>query len=252
MPPPQIKSIFPAGWVLPPSITERFGESAGRQRAMLGDGHLLLILHAPPGHDDTKREARFFWRDPAGNWKASIGGVGIIAVKRHVQDFVERIEKLEAAFHTATRAGDYFEMLQTLAPIHRTTRNMHATLQQARELLPEDRELISIRDQAGEVEREAELLYADMKNGLDFTVARRSEEMAERSYDMTVSSHRLNLLAALFFPVATVSSIFGMELKHGLEDEHTPPGLFWIILLVGLMIGSFLLILIGRKPPLRP
>ena len=34
------------------------------------DGHLLLVLHLPPGPDDSKREGVLFWRNPAGEWQA--------------------------------------------------------------------------------------------------------------------------------------------------------------------------------------
>jgi len=96
-----------------------------------------------------------------------------------------------------------FDLLRSIAPLHRTARHLYATLQEARELVPEDRDLINLRDQIGEIERALELLHGDAKNGLEFTVARQAEQQAERTYDMAVSAHRLNLLAAAFFPVAT-------------------------------------------------
>lgn len=247
MPPLPLKSILPLAWAVPEEFKSRLGDSAGRQRAMLAEGHLLLVLHGPPGPDDDHRDARFFWRDPAGNWKANgMTGSGVQALKNHLAEFAERLDKLEARFQAADTATEYFELLQAIAPIHRTTRNLHAALQNARELLPNDRELISLRDRAGELEREAELLHTDSKNGMDYTVARRSEELAGRSYDMAVSSHRLNLLAALFFPIATASSIFGMNLNHGLDGHNHET--FFIVLLISLLIGGVLMLLINRKP----
>lgn len=247
MPAMPLKSILPPAWNLPEEIKGRLGDSVGRQRAMQAEGHLLLVLHAPPGPDDDRREARFFWRDPAGNWKAAgITGSGIAALRNHLEDFAGRLDKLEARFQAADTATEYFEILQAIAPIHRTTRNMHVALQNARELLPADREIISVRDRAGELEREAELLHTDTKNGMDYTVARRSEELAGRSYDMAVSSHRLNLLAALFFPIATASSIFGMNLTHGLDDRNVET--FYMVLLLSLLIGGILMLLINRSP----
>lgn len=246
MPTVPLKSILPATWNVPEEIKSRLGDSAGRQRAMLAEGQLLLVLHGPPGPDDDHRDARFFWRDAAGNWKATgVSGAGIQAVKNHLGEFADRLDKLEAQFHTAQSAAEYFELLQAIAPIHRTARNLHAALQNARELLPNDREIISLRDRAGELEREAELLHTDTKNGMDYTVARRSEELAGRSYDMTVSAHRLNLLAALFFPIATASSIFGMNLRHGLDEHNTE--IFFMVLILSLVIGGILMLLINRK-----
>ena len=34
----------------------------------LTEGHLLVILHAPPKPEETEREGRFFWRDANGQW----------------------------------------------------------------------------------------------------------------------------------------------------------------------------------------
>ena len=69
-----------------------------------------------------------------------------------------------------------------------------------------------LRDRAGELEREAELLHTDAKNGLDYTVARRSEQLARQSYAMSVSAHRLNMLAALFFPFSTIYLFFAVPM----------------------------------------
>jgi hypothetical protein len=65
-------------------------------------------------------------------------------------------------------------------------------LQEARDGVGDDKDLISLRDRAYELEREAELLDGDAKNGLDFCVARRAEEQAESSARIEKASHRLN------------------------------------------------------------
>src|SRR5687767_3348606 len=77
------KSILPATWKLPDEIVARLGETAGRQRPMLAGGHLLLVLHEPPGPDDTHRVGRFFWRDIDGSWKSNNLGPGIQALRKH-------------------------------------------------------------------------------------------------------------------------------------------------------------------------
>jgi len=74
-------------------------------------------------------------------------------------------------------AEDFYGLLRLTAPLHRTARHLHATLQQARELVPDDRDLINLRDQIGEIERTIELLHGDARNGLDFPshIIRRSK-----------------------------------------------------------------------------
>jgi hypothetical protein len=245
-------SLFlPADWLVPEAIAARLGDSAGRQRAMAGDGHLLLILHEPPTAGKADRTGRVFWRGPNGQWLAKTAADGLLALKRHVAEFADRADELEKRWQTANTAEDFYRLLRDLAPLHRTVRNLHATLQQARELVPDDRDLINLRDRVGEVERAIELLHGDAKNGLDYTIARQAEQQAARTYDMAVSAHRLNLLAATFFPVATLSTIygavFGMILAHG-EPGWSTPALFWTLLGLGLLGGFVLAQAIARKP----
>jgi hypothetical protein len=246
-----MRLLIPPDWRVPGPITARLGDTVGRQRAMTADGHLLLVLHEPPVAGVPERTGRLFWRDPQGEWKSKGLGDGPQSLKRHVAEFAEQLEEFEKRWQTARTAEDYYLLLRTIAPLHRTLRNLHATLQQARELVPEDRDLINLRDQVGEIERGIELLHGDAKNGLDFTVARQAEQQAERTYDMAVSAYRLNLLAAVFFPVATLSTVygavFGMILAHG-DQGWSTPALFWLLLGLGLMCGFVLARIIARKP----
>jgi Mg2+ and Co2+ transporter CorA len=222
---------------------------AGRQRAMESEGQLLVVLHEPPNPGEIERRGRYFWREPDGNWKSNSLGTGIQALRKHVAEYAERIQALDDQLQQATTADDYFRVLQEVAPSYRAARNLHAALQQARELLPADRDLVVLRDQAGEVERAAELLQSDAKHGLDFLIARKTEDQAERGYEMAVSAHRLNLLAAIFFPVATLSAVFGMNLEHGLPQQSQAA--FWGVLVIGLVSGMFLTLLIAGRPTTR-
>jgi hypothetical protein len=240
------KSILPATWQLPEEIVARFGESAGRQRTMSFGGHMLLVLHELPGPDDTERVGRFFWRDAEGAWKSNKLGPGSQSLRKHVAEFMERIERLDDEFQAAATADDYFHILQEVTPLYRTIRNLHATLQQAREMLPADRELISVRDLAGTAERAAELLQTDARHGLDFTIARSAEEESRRTYQMSRSAHRLNILAAIFLPLATISSVLGMNLRHGWENAD--PAAFWIAVSIGAFSGLILTMIVANRP----
>jgi Mg2+ and Co2+ transporter CorA len=215
---------------------------------MFGDGHLLLVLHAPPQVGEDQRTGRLFWREADGSWKSNALGTGVAALKSHLAEFAARLDQLDDELQTAASSHDFYRLLQAIAPLHRTARNLHATLQQAREMLPADRELINVRDAAGELERTAELLHGDIKNGLEFIQANQSEEQTRRSYEMTVAAHRLNLLVAMFFPIATLSTIFGMNLTHGLEVYNTPAA-FWGVLLAGFVCGLLLTGVVASRPP---
>jgi hypothetical protein len=242
-----MKSILPNAWTVPQGIRERLGDSPGRQRAMETDGHLLLVLHQPPTAEVPERVGRFFWRDPAGAWKSTHAGSGLQALKGHLDEFAAKIDKQEDALQDATRALELYHILRELTPLVRTTRNLHAALQQARELCPADRELIALRDRAGELERAAELAQQDAQAALDFQVAYHQELESQRSYEMAVATHRLNMLVALFFPIATLSTILGMNVVHGLETSPAPHT-FYVVLAVGLIAGLVLAIGVGRRP----
>ena len=62
--------VLPAAWTVPEAIRARFGKEAGRQRAMVHDGHLVLVTHVVPITGDVQRKAALFWRSPEGAWRA--------------------------------------------------------------------------------------------------------------------------------------------------------------------------------------
>ena len=109
------------------------------------------------------------------------------------------------------------------------------------------------RDRAYDLVRHAELLYNDAQTALDFETARQAEAQARASQQRAVAAHRLNMLAAFFFPLATLSAILSARLHHGWEDweaNHAPWG-FAGVLLVGVCVGIVLTYIITRpgKPP---
>jgi hypothetical protein len=220
---------LPSDWRVPDLFNERLGDTVGRQRAMTADGHLLLILHEVPKPGVPERSGRVIWREPDGAWHSKGLGQGAQGLARHVVEFADRVDELEEQWRHARTARDFYALLRAIGPLHRTIRNLHAVLQEARSMIPEERELINLRDRAGEIERAVELLHGDVKNGLDFTIAHQAELQAERTHAMAVAGYRLNLLAAAFFPVATLAAIFGMNLTHGLDGWNTPAH-FWGIL----------------------
>ena len=68
-PPPA--SPLPKSWEIPDAIRNRLGREAGPQRAMLEEGHLLVIAHRMPGPDERVRVPVFFHRSPQGAWRGS-------------------------------------------------------------------------------------------------------------------------------------------------------------------------------------
>ena len=247
------QQLVPADWDVPAVFRQRLGARFGRQRAMSADGHLLLVLHAVPQDGQAQRVGRIFWRSPSGTWKASHRPDGSQALDEHLREYRRRIEQLEEHEHRAQSADDYFGVLNDLTPVFRAARNLQIAMQEAREQTKDARDVIDFRDRTYEIERQADLLHQDTKNGLDFTVARRADDQAQASYRMSVASHRLNVLVAFFFPIATLSAVFSTSFSFGeeiqqLESRYAPLPLI-AMLLLGLMIGLILKSTITREPP---
>jgi len=233
---PAMAKVIPEVWAVPERIRQRVGAQAGQQRAIVESGHLVLVVHEPPKPDETTRPALLFWRSPEGTWRATGAGQtdGLKALKRHLDTLRQVIQQWDGRVDAGKSAQDFFAVLTAATPLQRTTRNLHKALQSAREAV-EDRELLTLRDAAAELERSAELLVTDARNGLDFTVARSAEDQAVQGRRAAEAQHRLNLLAALFFPVTAIGSILGMNLHTGLEGA--PPAVFWVVLVLSFGVG---------------
>lgn len=238
-------TLIPEIWDVPQVFRKRLGDGAGRQRLMESEGHLLFILHAPPEPGEYERAGRLFWRQPDGQWHSTEHGNGKEALKRHIEQFKAIVNELEKDEAAASSAQEYFELTQSIGPLHRTVRNMAAVFQDARQALPNERELINLRDQAYEVDRSTELLYNNAKHVLDFAIAKRSEEQASAAHSMALAAHRLNMLVGFFFPIATLTAIFGTSLKTGLED-YNPPLPFLVVLIFGIVMGIVLTMFVIR------
>jgi Mg2+ and Co2+ transporter CorA len=235
--------VIPETWSVPPRIRQRIGAQAGRQRAMVEDGHLLLILHDIPKPGDPERTSRIFWRSSGGDWKATGGqGNGLAALKRHLENFQAAIHELDEKVDKTHRnlshgADELYEVLRAITPINRTVRHMHKAMQEAREGV-DDKEIISMRDLTNDLERATELVVADAKNALEYTEAKAAAEQAVFAKKTVDAQHRLNLLAALFFPVTAVASVLGTEMSTGFEKAG--PAVFWVIIAASIALGFFI------------
>ena len=179
---------------------------------------------------------------PDGAWASTTSGQGHNAIDAHLEEYDQFLDRLDEREDAVQSPNDYFQLMRQLNPFMRASRNMHAALQQAREFSPNDRRIIDYRDRAYAIERRAELLMGDAQLALDNAVARQSESQAEAGRQMAISAHRLNLLAAFFFPIATLTAIFGMNVKTGVEpDAYDSLAPFIAILGIGLLAGAMLM-----------
>jgi hypothetical protein len=238
------RSPLPKEWQIPQSIRDRVGAEAGPQRAILEEGHLLLILHEPPEPNVVERIPAFFWRAPSGEWRTCRR----VMPAGNLTDFLAaceaRLLRLETVETEAATAASYHSVLEGTAPLLRAIRGMHRALQQAREMVKADRDLINHRDRAAALERTAELLLQDAQFGLGFIAAKQSEAQAESARRMAATAHRLNLMAALFLPLTAVASVLSMEVHSGLADTREN---FYYIIGGGIGLGLIVALMLRRK-----
>jgi hypothetical protein len=239
--------LIPEDWEVPESFRRRLGDQVGRQRAMTSGGHLLLVLHVPPVAADTSREGRVFWRRNDGHWFSAQSEDGAQALADHIAEFRAVIEQLDAREAQADSADDFFSIVSEATPLYRTARNFQLAVQHAREQI-DARDVINLRDEAYNLERMTELMHQDAKHALDFSIAHRAEQQAKTTFDMGLAAHRLNVLVAFFFPIATLCAVFGTNLATGLEQKWAPYP-FLLTLFGGLALGWVLKIIVTRNPP---
>ena len=238
--------LIPSAWQVPEEFRRRLGTTVGRQRAMQHEGHLLLVLHSPPAPDEDSRRGVLFFRDLEGTWRASNGDRGAVALQNHLDQFTRKLDEYDVMEQQAVRAAHYLPLLEGLAPVVRSARHMHEVLEEARKALPDDRGLIDCRDRAYEISRRADLLYDEAKNSMEVAVVRRAEEQATASHQMMVSAHRLNVLAAMFFPFGTLGAVFGTSLTDNWtwsQDEFA----FTAFIVGGCIAGPLLALFISRR-----
>lgn len=238
-------TLIPDTWGVPERFKQRLGSSAGRQRAMIEAGHLLLILHAVPQPADAERAARLFWRNPAGEWRATgAKGDGLKALKEHLEQYRKRVAELDESIDTATSARQLYQIIRHIAPIARAARNQHRALQEAREGI-DHRDLIVLRDAAGDIERASDLAASDAKDALDYVDAKEAEAQTALALKATDAQHRLNLIAALFLPITAVGSVLGVNLRSGLEGQS--PVLYWAVVGIAFATGFFVRASVTRE-----
>ncbi len=245
--------LIPANWQVPRQFRDRLGKGPGRQRIMVAEGHLLIVLHEPPDADDTDRMGRVFWRNPDGNWMPKALRHGDHSLGELLVEYDRAIDELDDREERADSPEEYFAILKDLSPLVRSANNLHNTLQKAREAMPEEKALIGLRDSAYAMARRVELLAADTRHALEYRIAMQAEEQAKNSEKMATASHRLNLLVAFFFPLATIAGIFGMNLHNPLKDISERTGAMFLIgvLLLGLILGAILTAFVTLPVPKR-
>ena len=223
-------------WELPQTIIDRLGPNTyGSQRNIFEEDHLLIILHGVPLDHQSEREHKVFLVKP--DYEVWCNGVsnGQFELNQLLGNYQKEFEVLEDAVDLAKGAKEYFELLETLVPIHRAVKNLAKTLKEARRLVEQNSFILEMRDWAEELYRSYEMLLADSKLALEFRIAQKTEEQVEKANHALNAQNKLNTLAAFTFPIMSVATVFGMNLQHGLETQ--PNRIFWGVLCGGIGVG---------------
>ena len=202
----------------------------------------------------SRGETVYFWRNREHEWHYSERGGGFSALEKVVERYGNRIAELEESLSTADDSRARFQLLDDVTPVLRSVRNLADALHKGLELSdqqtlagpvnkarhdnePGPSQLQSVCDHAIEISRAAEILKSDVQSAIQFAHARQQELQSHYVRQQSQAAHRLNILAATFLPVATISSVFGMNLASGLESS---PALFWVVLLASVGIGAWI------------
>lgn len=236
-------SFLPSHLTIEPELSDQLSSRPGHQRCIEGDGELLLVAHEVPRPSIPEREALFFWKRRDGRWIGPAGTTGLVALEALLDRYAKAIDVHEEVIDEADTASEVFAILRHAGPLARCSRNLVGALEQVLAIDHDDRAIRALRDRAREIERAAELLYADARITLEFWQAERSEEQALASARLNRIAFRLNLLAGFFLPLVALGGLFGMNV----EIPHFVHKGFWGIIFCGLFIGATILFMVGRQ-----
>ncbi len=238
-------SYIPAQWHLPSAIRRRLGATIGRQRLIDVEGHLLLLLHEPPKAEDAEtRSPVVFWCDAEGQWLSTPHEGGLLELERHINRYRRAIHGLDRELNEAHSARQFFDVIRHTHPLQRATLSLLHVMQAARESRPEITRLISMRDQAADLERGIALVAANARVSMDYSLAESAAQQLKSANLATLEAKRLNRLVAFFLPIGTLVSVFGMNNPHELFAMKS----FWWIMIAGTVMGlSVYYVVTGRN-----
>lgn len=229
------KSIIPKSWNVSQTIRQRVGEAVGSQRLIKEGGEILVLLHRLPSAEDKgDREAAMFWYDGQGSWKSSPTSGGRSELRTLVETYRKCLAELDSALESVEDAAVIHTVIDEATPVARAGRHLTLVISELRRDLPEDLEILAIRDLAVNMERGGDLLLQDAKSSLDFMIAKNAVAQAKDAQKSAKEAQKLNRLAAFFFPLMTIAAVFGMN-RPG---EILANGGIIVIVILGLVLGA--------------
>lgn len=234
--------VLPKHYEIESDLAEQLSGRPGHQRCVVGESELLLVVHEVPQAGIPERKAIFFWKQRDGNWLQP-SGTGLCELGALLDRYAKAIDINEELLEKTESTELVFKILRHAGPLTRSTRNLAHALEATLIQEPDDRQIISYRDRAHELERAAELLHNDARETLIYWQAEASEEHARASDRLGKILFKLNLITGFFLPLVALGSLLGMNVN--LPDFIQ--NLFWVIFIGGLTFGGLLLWFVSRN-----
>ena len=92
-------------------------------------------------------------------------------------------------------------------------------------------------------DRAVELVAQDAKSGMDFALAQAAETQAQYAHAAGQEARKLNRLVALFFPLATLASVFGMNPP---PQSISPDSIAWSAVVLPVKVRNLMVFTLGR------
>lgn len=226
----------PDRWELPEKLKARIGKKVGRQRTIHEEGHTVILIHQVPAASEKTRKEACCWIKPDGSMHFHPQADKFDLV---FDGYRKKLNTLDKEYNEANTALQYFNILEEITPVHFAIVRMASALQMARDQLPANRQVLLWRDETFEIQRESEIFQVCTKNALDYHQAKSVEDLSQITFELSKTSHKLNMMATLFVPMMAICGLFGMNVFSGLEDEKHFP-LFWGIAIVSILLGVVL------------
>lgn len=223
----------PDNWEIPTKLRARIGKTVGRQRTLQEEGHTLILIHQAPHSNEKSRRGACCWITPEGVLRFYPETENFETI---FNSYRNRLHHLEKEYKTANTAIQYFNILEEIIPFYFASMRMASAMQAARDAAPTCRQVLLWRDETYEIQREAEILQICAKNALDYHQAKSVEDLSKITYDLSKTSHRLNMMATFFVPMMAVAGLFGMNIHTGFEKSESSL-LFWSIAFASILIG---------------
>jgi hypothetical protein len=107
---------LPAGWDIPVEIRVHIGDRPGRQREIVADGHLVMVLHKASLTKLKHRESVYFWRARSGEWRCTERGQPKPVPEKLIKEYDDAVDVLRATHDNAVSATQKFAVLERVGP----------------------------------------------------------------------------------------------------------------------------------------